>query len=136
MDTGRLAEEYIKRKALLDQNQKDLDTIKDLLVKAIDAEGYTDDKGHKFLDVGEWRLQRQKRQGDKRLNRQKAEEWAKEKGFWDEVTTPVLSEDALLGYVYERRHTDPALSETLKDLYEEAPITWAFMPPTNAPTDY
>ena len=65
------------------------------------------------------------------LDKAKAEEWSREQGFWDEVKVvqEVLSEDALLGYVFERRKAVPGIEEALESMYVEPAPTWAFQPP-------
>ena len=131
MDAERLAAEYVKLKAHSTILAKQVDELKALLTKQVDREGIPDEKGHLWFTAGEYLLQRQKRQGDKYLDKPSAEEWARRKGIWEDVkmVTESLSEDALLGYVYERRRTDPALEAELEDLYITPPPTWAFMPP-------
>ena len=131
MNLERLAEEYVKEKKMLDSLTKRVGEIKGLLSKAVDEEGIPDNSGHLWLDAGRFSLQRQKRQGDKYLDRAKAEEWAKQVGFWDEVKVvrEELDEDALLGYVFERRKSQPSLEEELEMLYVEPDPTWAFLAP-------
>jgi hypothetical protein len=131
MNVERLAEEYVKRKELADALAKEVSTLKEMLSKAIDEQGIPDEKGHLWLDAGKYSLQRQKRQGDKYLDRAQAEAWAKEEGFWNEVklVREDLDEDALLGYVFERRKAVPGIEERLEELYVEPPVTWALQKP-------
>jgi len=131
MNLERLAEEYVKRKKLAEDLQKEVNQIKEMLSKAVDEEGVPDEKGHLHLAAGKYALLRQKRQGAKYLDKAKAEEWAREAGFWDEVKVvqEVLNEDALLGYVFERRKAVPGIEDQLEGLYVEPAPTWAFQPP-------
>lgn len=131
MNVERLAEEYIKRKQLLDSLTKEVNGIKDLLVKAVDENGTPDEKGHIWLSAGKYTLQRQKRQGKKFLDRDAAEQWAKKEGFWDtvKVVREELDEDALLGYVYVRRSDVDGIEDTLQSLYITPEPTWAFQTP-------
>lgn len=131
MNLERLAEEYVKRKKLSEDLDKQVKELRDMLAKAVDEQGTPDENGHLHLDAGKYSLQRQKRQGAKYLDRAKAEEWARSAGFWDEVKVvqEVLDEDALLGYVYERRRSVPGIEEDLENLYVEPAPTWAFTTP-------
>jgi hypothetical protein len=131
MNLERLAEEYLKRKKLQEAITKQVSEIKDILATAVDEQGILDDKGHKWLTAGKYSLQRQKRQGSKYLDRAKAEAWAKEDGFWDavKVTREELSEDALLGYVFDERRTSDGIEATLESMYVEPAPTWAFQSP-------
>jgi hypothetical protein len=131
MNVEKLAEEYLRQKALNESLQKQLDTMKGLLTKAIDEDGDQDEKGHRWLVAGRFLLQRQKRQGKKYLNREAAEQWAREEGFWDQVKVvrEELDEDALLGYVFERRKAVEGIEDRLESMYVTPEPTWAFQQP-------
>lgn len=131
MNVERLAEEYIKRKKLLDDLAKQVDDLKKMLNKAIEEDGETDEKGHRWLTAGDYLLQRQKRQGQKSLDMAAVEEWATERGIYDAITTTttVIDQDRLVGYVYEHRKDDPSIEDEFESLYKEAPVTYAFLPP-------
>lgn len=133
MKIDRLAKEYLSRLELQAQIAKQVSELKDMLTKVVDEQGEPDEKGHRWLIEGDVVLQRQKRQGDKYINREKAEEWAKERGIWGEVkvTREELDEDALLGFVYEHRKDAnwPGLEKELEALYETPPVTYAFIKP-------
>jgi hypothetical protein len=126
----RLTEEYLRHLDHITMLQKTVNEYKDQLNKMIEENGEPDDKGHQWLPVGKYLLQRQRRQGKKMLNLQRAEEWAKEQGIWEEVskTITVLDEDALVGYVYEHRDEE-GLEEQFQDLHDTSPTTYAFMKP-------
>lgn len=139
MDVARLAAEYMRLKQHSDAVAKQRDELKEMLSTLVDRQGTPDEKGHLWFTAGDFLLQRQKRQGDKFLNKAKAEEWARKQPFWEEVKVvrEELSEDALLGYVYERRKEEPELEAMLEEFYETPKPTWAFMPPiVQKPYDY
>lgn len=131
MNLERLAAEYIKRKKMAEDLDKQVKEIRDMLAKAVDEQGIPDEKGHLHLDAGKYALLRQKRQGAKFLDKAEAEAWARKEGFWDQVKVvqEVLDEDALLGYVYERRKAVPGIEDHLESLYIEPAPTWALQPP-------
>lgn len=126
----RLTEEYLVHANHLKQLEKIVASLKAELSAAVEAEGDTDEKGHQFLNAGKYLLQRQRRQGKQKLNIKKAEEWAKEKGIWEKVSKVerTLDEDALVGYVYERRNED-GLEDAFQSLHDPAPVTYAFVAP-------
>ena len=131
MNLERLAQEYVNRKKLLENLTDEVGELKKRLAAAVEADGDTDERGHQWLVAGRYMLQRQRRQGKKVFNTARAEEWARETGAWEDVKVvrEELSEDLLLGYVYERRKDDPVLEHVLESFYDEAPVTWAFQPP-------
>jgi len=126
----RLTEEYLVHANHLKQLEKIVASLKAELSSAVEAEGDTDEKGHQFLNAGKYLLQRQRRQGKQKLNISKAEEWAKDRGIWEEVSRVerVLDEDALTGYIYEHRNKD-GLEEEFQSLHDPAPVTYAFVAP-------
>ncbi len=130
MNVEQITANYLKQKALLDNLSQQVSVLKGLLSKAVDAEGTADEKGHLWYTAGDYLLQRQKRQGDKYIDREKAEDWAKERGIWGEVKVvkEELDEDALLGWAYEHRN-DEALTAEFEALYVTPEPTWAFIAP-------
>jgi hypothetical protein len=126
----RLTEEYLVHANHLKQLEKIVASLKAELSAAVEAEGDTDEKGHQFLNAGKYLLQRQRRQGKQKLNISKAEEWAKDRGIWEEVSRVerVLDEYALTGYIYEHRNKD-GLEEEFQSLHDPAPVTYAFVAP-------
>lgn len=138
MNVERIAEEYVKQNTLLKSLEKIVGEYKKLLIKVVDEQGEPDAKGHRWFVAGSFLLQRQKRQGDKYINKERAEEWAKERGIWNKVSVTVeqLDEDALVAYAYEHR-SDEMLEKEFQALYDQPPVTYAFMPPVvEAPIDY
>lgn len=130
MDLRRVIDEYLHHSDLADKLSKTIAEYKGVLVSAIDADGDVDDKGNKFLPVGEYLLQRQRRESTPSLDLRRAEAWAKEKGIWDQVShqIEVLDEDALLGYIYDNRDAD-GLEEEFQSLFTESKVTYAFIKP-------
>jgi hypothetical protein len=138
MDLEKLAEEYVKQSKHAKALDKIVKEYKELLSKAVDAQGEPDAKGHKFLTVGRYVLQRQKRQGEKYINTERATRWAHDKGIWDKVKVirEELDQDALMAYMYERRN-DEELEEEFQKLYDTPAPVWAFMPPViEEPIEY
>jgi hypothetical protein len=129
-DLERIVEEYLRHQSHVEMLQKMIAEYKDTLNTAVQKDGDEDDKGHQWLSVGKYLLQRQRRQGKKVLNTQRAEEWARERGIWDEVskTVQVLDEDALLGYIYDYRNED-GLEDEFQSLFDTPPTSYAFMKP-------
>jgi hypothetical protein len=129
MNVEKLAEQYVKRKDLADSVNSQVEEMKKLLTKAVDGEGTPDEKGHRWLTAGKYLLQRQKRQGKKYINRERAEQWARDRGLWEDVkvTREDLDEDRLLGWFYEHQSDDN--EKALEQLYDEPAPTYAFMPP-------
>jgi len=130
MDLEKLAEEYVKQSKHAKALDKIVKEYKELLSKAVDAQGEPDAKGHKWLTVGRYVLQRQKRQGEKVINKDRATQWAHDKGIWDKVKVvrEELDQDALLAYIYMNRD-DQDLENEFQKLYDTPPVVWAFMPP-------
>lgn len=130
MELDKLVDEYVKH----DRHRKALDKmtgdLKKIIKKKLQEAGTPDEKGHKWLQAGPWQLQLQKRQGDPFLDKDKVEEWAKEQGFWGEVsrTVETLDEDALMAYMYERRK-DKELEAEFQQMYVTPEPTYAFTQP-------
>lgn len=131
MNIERLAEEYVKRKKLLDSLTKEVNDLKGMLSEQVDTDGDVDEKGNRWLVAGKFLLQRQKRQPQKYLNLEAAEQWVKDLGVWDEVKVvrEQLDEDKLLGFVYDNRRTHPEFEDVLEGMYVEPDPTWAFISP-------
>jgi hypothetical protein len=122
VDLGRIVTEYVNLKGLVDKYQSRLDDIKKELSNQVDWFGDVDDKGHKWLPAGEHQLKRERRVSIN-LDNRIAEQWAKDKDMWDEISEEirVVSEDKLLGKVWD----NPELKLELDDLYVKKE-TWAF----------
>lgn len=118
----RLAEEYRKSKDTLTLIEKRTNDIKKELSVAVEKFGDADDKGHLWLTVGDMILKREKRVS-RSFDATSAENWAKEKGIWDDVkdVIEVMSEDKLLGLAWNNKE----LEETIMAFYVEKE-SWAF----------
>jgi len=126
----RMAEEYVRHNEHSQALQKILDDLKKHLTEYIESSGETDERGNQYLPAGRFMLRRQRRESRPSLNKDRAEQWAKEQGIWDKVsrTVEVLDEDALVGYIFENRDTD-GLEEEFQNLHDPPKITFAFMKP-------
>ena len=129
-DIERITSEYMQHLNHVEVLQKIIGEYKKQLNALVEDQGDEDDKGHQWLPAGKYLLQRQRRQGKKTLNLAKAEEWARERGIWSEVsrTVEVLDEDALVGYIYDNRDKE-GLEEEFQGLHDTPPVTYAFMKP-------
>jgi hypothetical protein len=138
LDLERITDEYVKQTSHMKVLEKMVKEYKDLLTKAVDAQGEPDAKGHKWLTVGKYVLQRQKRQGDKCINTERATQWAQDKGIWDQVKVVrvELDQEALLAYMFEHRD-DKELEAEFQTMYDTPAPVWAFMAPViEDPIDY
>jgi len=118
----KMVEEFVSQKKLLSQLEARVDKIKKELSTVVEQHGTPDDSGHIWLNVGGHELKRERRVS-KTFNATTAEEWAKEKGLWDDVKEVVerLSEDKLLAVAWN----DKSLLPTIQSFYVEKE-TWAF----------
>ena len=125
-----LVDEYVSHDGHRRMLDKMVSDIKSALKEAIETHGTPDDRGHKWLQIGKWQLQLQKRQGEPTLDKEAVEEWAKAKGFWEEVsdTIEVVNEDKLMAYMYENKD-DEELENQLQSLYTKPKPSYAFQPP-------
>ena len=129
-DIERITSEYMQHLNHVEVLQRIIGEYKKQLNALVEEQGEEDDKGHQWLPAGKYLLQRQRRQGKKTLNLAKAEEWARERGIWSEVsrTVEVLDEDALVGYIYDNRHEE-GLEEAFQELHDTPPVSYAFIKP-------
>jgi len=138
MDIERVTEEYLKQLNHVEMLKKQLDEYKKVLVDAITRDGEEDDKGHQWLPAGQYMLQRQRRQGARSINPERAEQWAKDRGVWDEVSKVlrVVDEDALVAYIYDHRDED-GLEDEFQTLFDTPKPSYAFIKPVKGATyDY
>lgn len=123
-DLIRLTGEYLDTKALQEKVTKRMDELKMSLGIHVDTEGFTDDKGNKWLPVGTRQLKREKRVS-KSFDEAAAIAWCKEHGIYDDVkkvvTIETIDEDKLLAYAWENREH----SSTIESFNVEK-VTWAF----------
>lgn len=118
----RLAQEFKKSKEAIDSLTKRQNEMKAELVKAIQDNGYEDDKGHIWYKVGALELKYERRV-TRSFNSDAAEQWARENGLWDDLkkVVEVLDEDKLLGYAWNHKEVE----STIQDFYVEKE-SWAF----------
>lgn len=118
----RLADEYAKAKAFAESAQERADSLKRSLAEEVQQNGTADEKGSLWLTAGKYELKRERRLSTV-LDQKRAEEWAKENGFWESIseTIEVVSEDKITTLLWERKD----LSDQIRDLYTEKEI-WAF----------
>jgi hypothetical protein len=138
MDLERVTDEYVKQTKHLKSLQKVVGEYKEMLIKAVDAQGEADAKGHKWLTVGKYVLQRQKRQGEKYINTDRATKWVHDRGIWDQVKVvrEELDQDALMAYIYQHRD-DKELEAEFQTMFDTPDPVWAFMAPVvEDPIDY
>jgi hypothetical protein len=119
---ARLTKEFEEAKEFANRAQQRVDEIKQLLNDAVINHGYTDDKGHLWLTVGDMQLKRERRVSTS-FNENMAEGWAKASGKWDLVkeVREFVSEEKMLGLAWE----DPTLKEQMPEFYNQRE-TWAF----------
>jgi len=138
MDLERVAEEYLKQIKHIDMLKKQVEEYKKMLVDAVTENGEEDDKGHQWLPAGRYMLQRQRRQGSKTVNHERAEQWARARGIWESIskTVEVVDEDALVAYIYDHRD-EAGLEEEYQSLIDTPKPSYAFMKPVEGATyDY
>jgi hypothetical protein len=118
----KLADEFRKSKEAIDALTKRQDAMKKELVQAVKDNGYEDDKGNLWLQLGEKELKYERRVS-RALNADAAEQWAREQGIWDDIKEVVerLSEEKLLGYSWLHKEVE----ETIQGFYAEKE-SWAF----------
>lgn len=131
MKVDRLTQEYLTRLSLLEKLQKTVGELKEMLIEVIDNEGIPDEKGHRWYTAGDFLLKRQKSGGIKRLDPSLAEQWARDRGIWDDVSVVPprqLDEDRLVGWVFEHRD-DEGIESAFQECYVETPIVYSFIKP-------
>jgi hypothetical protein len=118
----RLAQEFKKSKEGIEALTKRQNEMKAELIEALQANGYEDDKGHKWYKVGSIELKYERRVS-RSFNAEAAEQWAREHGLWEDLrkVVEVLDEDKLLGYAWNHKDEE----ETIQGFYTEKE-TWAF----------
>lgn len=118
----RYVEEYLKERDAAATMQKRVDEKKANIVEVLIADGYTDDKGSRFVDVGIPGCSAVKHERRVRtvLDEEKALAWIKKHkpALYDSCTKTitVLDEEALLAAAYEGKIAE----KTLKSFYEQS----------------
>lgn len=118
----RLAEEFKRSKEALEALEKRHNEMKKQLSEAVDTMGYEDDKGHRWLKVGDFELKRERRVS-RSFDLAAAERWARENGYWDDVKEiiEVTNEGNMLRLAWENKD----LADTVTGFYTEKEV-WAF----------
>ena len=118
----RLVQEYKAAKEMADTSKKRADGLKSQLIELVDERGYEGENGHRWFEVGEHKLKRERRVS-KVFDRAACEEWARSTGLWDEVSEVVelLSEDKVLALAWD----DSKIRAEIDVFYVEKE-TWAF----------
>ena len=118
----KLADDFRKSKEAIDALTKRQDAMKKELVQAVKENGYEDDKGNLWLQLGDKELKYERRVS-RALNADAAEQWAREQGIWDDIKEVVerLSEEKLLGYSWLHKEVE----DTIQGFYAEKE-SWAF----------
>lgn len=119
---SKLLEDFRTGKEAIDNLTKRQDAMKKELIEALKTNGYTDDKGHLWWEFAGNEVKYERRVS-RSLNADAAEQWAREKGIWDDLKEVVerLSEDKLLGYAWTHKDDE----ETIQSFYVEKE-SWAF----------
>ena len=117
----RLASEYKSTKELADNTDKRLKRLRGEIATVVLEEGLADDKGHKWLEAGAYKIKYERRVSQS-FDAAAAEEWARLNGVWDKisVTVEALDEDKLLGLAWN----DPQYADQIKSFYKET-VSWA-----------
>tara|TARA_Y100001949_G_scaffold67314_1_gene56983 strand:+ start:235 stop:645 length:411 start_codon:yes stop_codon:yes gene_type:complete len=118
----RLVQEYKAAKEMADTSKKRADGLKSQLIELVDERGYEGENGHRWFEVGDHKLKRERRVS-KSFDAAACEEWAKSTGLWDEVSEVIemLSEDKVLALAWD----DPEIRSEIEAFYVERE-TWAF----------
>ena len=118
----RLVVEYKASKEMADSAKKRADGLKSQLIELVDERGYEGENGHRWFEVGDHKLKRERRVS-KSFDAAACEEWAKSKGLWDEVSEVIerLSEDKVLALAWD----DLEIRSEIEAFYVERE-TWAF----------
>ena len=108
----RLAQEFKKSKEAIDSLTKRQNEMRAELVKAIQENGYEDDKGHLWYETGSMELKYERRIS-RSFNSEAAEQWAKELGIWDDLKKVIetIDEDKLLGYAWNHKDKEDEIQD-------------------------
>ena len=118
----RLVQEYKAAKEMADTSKKRADGLKSQLIELVDEQGYEGENGHRWFEVGDHKLKRERRVS-KSFDAAAYESWARNTGLWDEVSEviEVLSEDKVLALAWD----NPEIRSEVEAFYVERE-TWAF----------
>lgn len=121
-DMDMLTREFQDLKSMIDKYTVRLNSLKKELSDQVDVYGEEDDRGNKWIALGNYQLKRERRAGVS-FSSDDAEEWAKENGYWDDVVEviEVVSEDKVLSLAWK----DDSLKTQIDALFKVRE-SWAF----------
>lgn len=122
----RLAKTFIDQKHMTKTSQEREAQIKGIIKSLLDDFGNKDEHGHVWLPGHEYLVKHEARRSVV-FNRERAEEFLKSSGDWEEGTELVpehreLTEDSFSGYMFEHRNDDNA--PPLEDFFDVS-TNWA-----------
>jgi hypothetical protein len=128
-DMEMITREYQDLKDLIDKYTIRLNSLKKELSDQVDEFGSEDEKGNKWLPLGNFQLKRERR-ASVSFDTKTAEVWAKGKGLWADVveTIEVVSEDKVLSLGWR----DAELKKDIDSMYTTKE-SWAFKILDSAP---
>lgn len=128
-DMEMITREYQDLKDLIDKYTIRLNSLKKELSDQVDEFGSEDEKGNKWLPLGNFQLKRERR-ASVSFDTKTAEVWAKGKGLWADVveTIEVVSEDKVLSLGWR----DEELKKDIDSMYTTKE-SWAFKILDSAP---
>lgn len=132
--TSKVLVDWFKQFRVAEKEEKDArarkEEVKLRFMEKLEAEGYEDEKGHRYLDLGEEVdgievVCRQKRVSQN-INAERAHEFLEERGLWKKATRVerVLDETKLGKLVFEGEITREELDELIdrKETYAFTPV--------------
>ena len=122
VDPLKLIEEYRKQDELAKAAAANANKLKEMLRSILVEQGASDDVGHLWLEVGDFKLKHEKRV-QTGLDRAAALEWCDEHGLRDEVieTVEQFSEDDFHRLVWEKK-----IPRKVANSFATENVTWAF----------
>lgn len=111
----RLAKTFTDQKHMTKTSQEREEQLKNMIKGMLADWGHTDEKGHVWLPGNDYLIKHEARKSV-RFNPQKAEEFLRSRGDWEEGTELVpehreLTEDSFSGYMFEHRDDTPPLED-------------------------
>lgn len=114
LELVQLLNTYKEQKEFADRLLTRVEEMKRDLVRRVEAQGFTDDRGHQWLNAGDYQLKRERRVSIS-FNFEYAEQWSRENGIWDDVkeVLEVASEEKLLAALWENEK----MKDKMDDFY-------------------
>lgn len=122
VDPLRLVEEFKAADALAKNASARAASLKEQLRAMVVEQGAEDDKGHVWLEIGDYQLKNEKRISNG-FNNEAALEWCEEHGLREEVIEVVeqFDQDAFFKLVWEKK-----IPRKVADSFATESINWAF----------